>query len=262
MTRKGTGGATNGHSSDLAGLRSGGPETEDPEQGAEGSGLDTTITIRVSGAEKALTGFLARREGLSVGRYLVALMRGHGQRAMPVVVADAKRIADRGRKVRRSRRKAIPQDLLDGFLVPFTRRDDALPFKRSIESAAEKAGVSAHSVAWVASHLCEAIAREVANGHVVRIPGLAVIGPWRIEARGICVPRFQASQAFVDYLLTDGERQGANRALQAHRRRRRQRLQNLPKAMASYRARVEAQHRRLLDGFEAWHAYGGGGGLV
>lgn len=224
--------------------------------------LDSTITFRVSGAEKALTGFLARREGLSVGRYLVALMRGHGQRAMPVVAAEAKRIADVGRRARRSRKKATPQDLLDGFQVPFTRREDALPFKRSIESAAEEAGVSAHSVAWVASHLCEAIAREVANGHVVRIPGLAVVGPWRLEARGICVPRFQASQAFVDYLLTDGERQGANRALQAHRRRRRQRLQNLPKAMACYRARIEAQHRRLLDGFEAWHAYGGGVGLA
>jgi len=44
-----------------------------------------------------------------------------------------------------------------------------------------------------------------------------------IEERGVCVPRFQASQAFIDFLLIDGDRDGANRALQAHRRRRRKR---------------------------------------
>lgn len=243
--------------------RSPGQDHDATERKQRRGELDSTIAFRASGVEKALTGFLARREGLSVGRYLVALMRSHGRSSAPAVAADAKRVTDQGRTPRRrSRTKATPQDLLDGFQVPFTRREDALPFKRSIDSAAEKAGVSAHSVAWVASHLFEAIAREVADGHVVRIPALGVVGPWRIEGRGVCVPRFQASQAFVDYLLTDGERAGANRELQAHRRRRRQRLQNLPKAMAAFRARIEAQHRRLLDGFEAWDSYGGGAGLA
>jgi len=229
--------------------------------------LDSTITIRVSGGEKQLIAFFARQAGLSVGRYLTELMRHSGRLAVERLQArvEEKKAVDTlllATRRRRRRRKPRREDLMRTFRTPFLQRRHAEPFERAIEHAARKANVSTFSVAWVASHLLEAIAREVAGGHVVRIPGFAAIGPWRIEERGVCVPRFQASPAFCDFLLVEGERAGANHELQAHRRRRKKRLRNLPKAMDAFRARVEAQNRRLLDDFEAWSEYGHGAGIV
>lgn len=117
--------------------------------------------------------------------------------------------------------------------------------------AAEPAGCEPYIVAWIVSHLVEAIAAEVASNEVVSIPGFMVVGPWRRKGQGVCVPRFQTSQAFRDYLLTDGCREGANRKLQAHRRRRRKKLMNLPKAQKEFRVRVEAQSRRFLEDLDA-----------
>ena len=41
--------------------------------------LDTTITFRLTGIEKELISFFAQAAGLSVGRFLVGLMKRHGE---------------------------------------------------------------------------------------------------------------------------------------------------------------------------------------
>ncbi len=142
--------------------------------------------------------------------------------------------------------------------VPFLRRKYARSFERVVAFVAERMHASQHSVARALSFFAEAVGDEVANGQVVRFPGFFVAGPWRTE-RGIAevVPRIQASPPFSNHVLFNcGLGDAQNRALQAHRRRRRGRISLLPKAMEAFRARIEAQDRSILDGLEGWREFG------
>jgi len=218
--------------------------------------LDTTVSFRLTEVEKQLLTFFARAAELSVGRFLVGLMKAHGEATIDIIRQHTKEAAAllpalRDHRVRRRPREPKLAALKRGLRIPYLQEEHAAPFLRAVKHAAEQAGCEPHIIAWVTSHLVEAIAKEVASGEVVRIPGFMVVGPWRREGQGICVPRFQASQPFCDYLLTDGCREGANRKLQAHRRRRRKNLMNLPKAQKEFRVRVEAQSRRFLEDLDA-----------
>jgi len=218
--------------------------------------LDTTVTFRLSGVEKELLTFFAQTAGLSVGRFLVGLMKVHGEATVDIIrqhtkEAEALLPGLREHRVRGRPREPKLADLKRGLRIPFLQEKHAAPFLRAVKHAADQAGCEPYIIAWITSHLVEAIAREVASNEVVSIPGFMVVGPWRREGQGVCVPRFQASRAFCDYLLTDGSREGANRKLQAQRRRRRKKLMNLPTAQREYRVRVEAQSRRCLEALDA-----------
>ena len=186
------------------------------------SRLDAAITIRVTEAEKELVAFFAKAEGLSVGRFLIGLMNAHGRESLRSLT---ERVTDKtppepslqDSPPRNRDASQVLSELGRGLQIPFLQKKHGAPLLRAVEQTAAQAHTYPQVVAWMASHLFEAIAREVASGNVVRVPGFAAVGPWRIDSRGVCVPRFQASQAFCDYLLTDGCREGANRQLQAHR---------------------------------------------
>ena len=218
--------------------------------------LDATMTFRLTSNEKALLSFFAQAAGLSVGRFLMGMMKEHGEVALDSFrkhnqEAEALRPFLRECGPRPKKKAPKLESLRKGLRVPFLTEEHGRPYLRAIEHAAKMAGCEPHTVAWIASHLFEEIAHEVAENNVVRVPGVFVVGPWRIEGQGICVPRFQAARPFVDYLLTDGSREGANTQLQAHRRRSRGRLMNLPKSQEEFRIRVEAQTRRLMEDLDA-----------
>ena len=230
-------------------------------QGYPAPRLGVSLTVRLSESERWTAEFLAKRAGLSIGRFLASLLHQAGREEIPKISADVDAVRKKFdfRPRRRRRRQPRNSDLFARFKAPYLRRAHAEPFERAVRNTAKHSHASEFSVARLLSFFAEAVAQEVAEGHVFRFPGFFVVGPWLVE-RGIhegrCLPRFQASPAFNDYVLLNcTARQSRNKELQAHRRRRRRRPSNLTTAMEGFRARVEAQDRRLLDSFEAWREF-------
>jgi hypothetical protein len=85
--------------------------------------------------------------------------------------------------------------------IPFLpKAEDARPLKKAIQYAADKMHVSPYLVAELMTYFLEAVADRVSLGHVVRIPGFGVFGPWLWESKHdgkqSVYPRFVAARPF------------------------------------------------------------------
>ncbi len=240
-------------------------ETADAEGQHPVQRLNETITIRVSETEKDLIGFLAQWAGLSVGRYIASACRAVGRRQFEQARGRLEELRDQAlrdveREARRRRRKKpTPMRTPKPFKTPFLKKPHGRSFESVVSTVAEQMHATEHSVARLLAFFAEAVGDVVADGRVFRFPGFFIVGPWRTEhGTPEVVPRFQASPPFNNHVMFNCPLYlGQNRALQAHRRRRRQRPSTLPQAMEAFRARVEAQDRENLDGIEAWREFTG-----
>ena len=226
--------------------------------------LDHAVSIRLSESEKELISFLARQAGLSVGRYIVLACRSLGREQVKPLQELVQNLQSRARhdlqrvKRRRRNREACQRKALRPFKAPFLQRVHARSFERVVAYIAEKMHASEFSVARALSFFAEAVGDEVARGRVFRFPGFFILAAWRTE-RGVpeVVPRFQASPPLKLHVLFNCPLgQAKNSVLQAHRRRRRDRISLLPQAMEAFRVRVEAQDRSVLEGLEGWREFG------
>ena len=85
-----------------------------------------------------------------------------------------------------------------------SRSQDAEPLARCIEVASQKCGVSQYTTTLLLTHVLEELARQVACGRVVRIPGFGAFGAELIEnaasvarwGSGRCKPAFSPARGF------------------------------------------------------------------
>jgi hypothetical protein len=239
-------------------------ESADAERQHVAQRLCESITIRVTESEKALIALLAERSELSVGRYIASACRAVGRRQLD---RDQDQLSERRDQVirdlekearRRRRKKPTPRRVPKPFKTPFLKEPHGQSFESVVSTVAEKMYATEHSVARLLSFFAEAVGDVVADGRVFRFPSFFIVAPCLTGSRSAdhIVPRFQSYPPFNNHVMFNCPLHlGQNRALQAHRRRRRQRPSTLPQAMEAFRAQVEAQDRENLDGMEAWREF-------
>lgn len=84
--------------------------------------------------------------------------------------------------------------------VPFiSKAEQALPLKRVLAYAAGKMAMDQFRTAELMTYMLEGIADQVASGHVVRVPGFGIWGPWLWESDDgtrSMYPRFVPARPF------------------------------------------------------------------
>lgn len=223
--------------------------------------LSERVHFRVTEAEKWVLGQLARQSGLSLGRYIMSVVRAAGTKQVGRVKAFIEEIQVREEKEKRRRRRKIKTpptraEVLGEFRCPFLHREDARGFERVVSRSARRMGCTELSAARFTSFLFEEIALAIAEGEVVRIPSFGMFGPHHTpKAKGVdgCLPRFVASPPLRDFLQWECHpRLNRNRELQAQRRRRRSRRSSVIDGMATLRRHIHKQNRDAQDCFEVW----------
>jgi len=223
--------------------------------------LSERVHFRVTEAEKWVLGQLARQSGLSLGRYVMSVVRAAGTRQVGRVKAliEEMRVREDKEKRRRRRRIKTPPtraEVLGEFRCPFLRREDARGFERVIRRSARRMGCTELSAARFTSFLFEEIAKEMVSGGVVRVPSFGMFGPHHTpKAKGVdgCLPRFVAGPPLRDFVQWECHpRLNRNRELQAQRRRRRSRRSSVIDGMETFRRHIYKQNRDAQDCFEVW----------
>lgn len=222
--------------------------------------LDDRITLRVTETEKWLLQHLARHEGLSVGRYVMATTRSTGRMLMnrqcQAAAALIRLDEARRKRTKRWKRKPTLRDMVGRFRCPFLRREHAEGFEAVIADSAKRMGITELSAARFVSFFLESIATAIATGGVVRLPGFGVFGPWYSEkTKGVdgCVPRFVAAAPLREFVQWEcSARMNRNRELQAVRRRRRRRRSSVVDAMETLRRHIGSQNQEAQAAFEKW----------
>lgn len=219
--------------------------------------LTERVHIRLSPSEREAIEFLAGRAGLSIGRFLMeAIRRDHDRQADQARSHAAKLLARWRRRPKRKTKSSAPEDRAGRFRCPFLQREHAAPFEACVRESAERMGILELSSARHLTYFFESLAKRVAAGEVVRIPGFGVFGPWHSEkAKGVdgCLPRFVASAPFRDYVQYETHlRDAQNGTLRAHARRRRSRGSSVVDAMATIRLHLGSQNREAQRAFERW----------
>ncbi len=195
------------------------------ERAAEAAGLSTSEFIR--------------RAALAADPQLLAESKPAGVPRTPV----------------RSRRPPSTANIKP-FRVPFVHGIEGLGFERVVQHAARQMGMDQCSVAMVLTHVTDAVANEMAAGHVVRWPGLFVAGAYlcpRRDGRRSVFPRFQAApplnRTVADLCPLD---RVCNVSLDNHRKgARRQGVQHVRAVMQRVRSAIVNQDLRALRVVEA-----------
>ena len=223
--------------------------------------LNERVHFRVTETEKWLLTLMARQSGLSLGRYILAVVKCVGSQQLGAVSAeiqDAITEVEKAKQRRRRRFKAPPtvDDAIGVFRCPFLRREDAETFERVIRSSAQRMGCTELSAARFSSFFLEEIGKEIAAGEVVRLPSFGMFGPWHSpNAKGTdgCLPRFVASPPLREFVQNECHpRSNRNKELGAQRRRRRSRRSSIIDGMDMFRRHVHKQNRDAQDCFEVW----------
>jgi len=223
--------------------------------------LTDRVHFRVTGTEKWLLGLLARQAGLSLGRYVMSIVRASGTNQMGqvrVLIEELKAQEARDKRRRRRKVKTPPtrEDVIGKFRCPFLRRNDAETFERVVRTSARRMGCTELSAARFTSFFLEEIGKEIAAGEVVRLPSFGVFGPWHSpKAKGTdgCLPRFVASPPLREFVQGECHpRSNRNTELQAQRRRRRSRRSSILDGMETLRRHIHKQNRDAQDCFEVW----------
>lgn len=231
---------------------------------------DQKLNVRLSEAEYEAVRIVARQEGLSLSDFARKAICDAGVRTVSATAGRLKAVGGNAAwPPRRSTRRVVPppsvDELAGQFRVPFMRRKHGEPFRRVIHVSAHAMRCSQLSSARHATFILEAVAREVAKGEIVRLPGFGVFGPFSSEnASGVegCLPRFVAAAPFRDYVQAECHpRENRNKELKAAQRRRRTRPSSVVQAMETIRSHLTAQNRRAQELYEGslddWIAYGG-----
>ncbi|MHC4892559.1 MAG: hypothetical protein ACYTFV_04165 [Planctomycetota bacterium] len=232
--------------------------TRDEESSAGGTTrLTERVHIRLSPSEREAVEFLAGQAGLSIGRFLMEAVRRDFDRQSDQARSHATKLLARSR--RRPRKKvgaSAHEDRVGRFKCPFLQREHAAPLEACVRESARRMGVSELSSARHLTYFFESLAKRVAAGEAVRIPGFGVFGPWHSEnSKGVdgCLPRFVASAPFRDYVQYETHpRDAQNGTLRAHSRRRRSRGSSVVDAMATIRLHLGSQNREAQRAFERW----------
>ena len=231
---------------------------------------DQKLNARVTEVEFEAVKVVAEQEGLSLSDFVRKAVRDAGVRTMSATAAKLKV----GVSAARPRRKKIVQsgpppsadELAGVWKTPFMRKEDAEAFERVIRASALSMRCSQLSAARLVTFLLEEIAKEVASGKLVRLPGFGVFGPYASEnASGVegCLPRFVSAAPFRDFIQYECHvRDNRNKELKAAQRRRRKRPSSVISTMETIRAHIGAQNRKAQDLYEAssldgWIARGG-----
>jgi len=235
-------------------------EGETRTDGAQAQPLNERISLRVTETEKWLLQLLARQEGLSLGRYVMALARSAGllrvDRLRQTAEALIEQDAARRKRTRRWKGRPTREDMLGRFRCPFLRREHAEDFEAVVSEAARRMGVTELSAARFVTFFLEAIATRVASGRIARLPAFGTFGPWYSEkAKGVdgCVPRFVPAEPLREFVQWEcSARMSRNRELLALRRRRRRRPSSIVDAMETVRMHLGSQNREAQAAFEKW----------
>lgn len=223
--------------------------------------LNERVHFRVTEAEKWVLGQLARQAGLSVGRYVMSVVRTAGENhlgRMKALIEEikARETKARRRRKRKARKHLTREDILGKFRCPFLRREDAQGFERVIRRSARRMGCTELSAARYASFFLEEIARDMAAGEVIRLPSFGTFGPWHSpNAKGVdgCLPRFVASPPLREYVQWECHpRLNRNKELRAQSRRRRSRRSSVIAGLETFRRHIHRQNRDAQGNFEAW----------
>lgn len=223
--------------------------------------LSERVHFRVTKAEKWVLDQLAKMSGLSLGRYIMSVVRAAGTRQVGNVKELVEKIRvyeERERRRRRGKIKTPPSraEMLGKFRCPFMRREDARGFERVIRRSARRMGCTELSAARYASFLCEEIAIAMSEGEIVRVPAFGSFGPhYTPRAKGVdgCLPRFVANPPLREFIQWECHpRLNRNRELQAQRRRRRSRRSSVIDGMETFRRHIYKQNRDAQDCFEVW----------
>lgn len=146
--------------------------------------------------------------------------------------------------------------------VPFCSRGDKLRALQDVlDATARDTGYSSYEVARLMSFFIENVADEVTRGHVIRLPGFGLFGPWLDQRKWVlarwhpihpvCRPVFVASRGFrqqVRYgsLPDPAAKQAIERARRNHSIGSRPDKQHsrVFTAQAAFRAQIERQMGR------------------
>ena len=223
--------------------------------------LKERVHFRVTETEKWLLGLLARQAGLSLGRFVMSIVRTSGKHQLGQVQALIEEIQVREAKAKRRRRrkfKTLPtrDEVIGRFRCPYFRREDAEPFERVVRTTARRMGCTELSAARFTTFFLEEIGKEIAAGEVVRLPSFGVFGPWyspNAKGQDGCLPRFVASPPLREFVQGECHpRSNRNTELQAQRRRRRSRRSSVIDGMETLRRHIHKQNRDAQDCFEVW----------
>ena len=144
------------------------------------------------------------------------------------------------------------------FKTPYLQATHAEGFEMAVRSVARSVRTDDITIAIILSYWGEAIANVVASGRMFRFPGLFAVGPYLISTEiggSYCAPRFQASQVLKEHVRwTCPTGAAQNRALDAHRRRRRPMkcYSTLDVVMENFRRAVVNQEKLNLDAIGDW----------
>ena len=219
------------------------------------------VHFRVTETEKWLLMLFAQQSGLSLGRYVMAVVKASGTSQMERVnalIAEVKANQTKENKRRRRKFRSPPtlDEAMGKFRCPYFRREDAEPFERVIRTSARSMGCTELSAARFVSFFLEEIAKEIVAGEVVRLPSFGMFGPWHspnAKGKDGCLPRFVASPPLRDFVQWESHpRSNRNTELQAQRRRRRSRRSSIIDGMETLRRHIHKQNRDAQDCFEAW----------
>lgn len=222
-----------------------------------------TISLRLTKSERAALRQRAREEGKTLSEYVREAVGLEGSRK-PTPRVPKKSVETRQKVsewcisllVAKPRRKKTRE--LRPFKTPYLRAPYAEGFEMAVRSVAQSIGSDDITVAYILAHLGEAIGNVVASGRMFRFPGLFAVGPYLISTEtcgSYCVPRFQASQVWKEHVRwTCPTGAAQNRALKAHRRRRRppKCYSTLDAVMENFRRAVINQEKHNWDAIGVW----------
>lgn len=214
------------------------------------------IQVRVSEAEASAIAMVAQQAGKSVAQFIRDAALATARQEVDRTTREERRVTSARPVPAAKARKANLEEAVGRFRTPFVHRRYAVSFEQAIREAASGMQTSELSSVRHLTFFFEAVGQLVANGEIVRIPGVGAFGPYYSErARGIegCLPRFVASPAFRDHVQWNCPAElNRNRELLALRRRRRSRRSSIVDAMRTLRLHVSAQNRYAQDSFERW----------
>jgi hypothetical protein len=133
----------------------------------------------------------------------------------------------------------------------------AAPLMRSVKAVAQKNGMSEFLVAKIMSEFLEEVAREVATGHPVRIPGFGIFAPKMVGRKlrrpAPCFVAYRPFNQEVFALCSEAKAKKGGQALKSsytsHHpsslRKDRSRRQRVFTAMEAFRQNLVAEQRKM-----------------
>jgi hypothetical protein len=210
-----------------------------------------SISIRVHPGQKEALRTLAKAAGKTLSEYVLESAIATGRSQLDETRASVPRGIAAPRLIRASRTTDRPRPDPMTFRLPSMPGDYGAPFEEVVRFVAVKMRTDPHTVAIALTYVAEGIGRTLAQGRVLRWPGLFIAGPYRVEREHFtcCLPRFQSYPPLTQLIWEECPPElGRNRELDAHRRRRRpERSHSLETFLRQQRHAISLQDLRIIE---------------